>query len=52
MQMLASFEDDPEKLEEMYAELMKDPAFAEVRAVRAPAGVDPLLDVFCSVVAL
>lgn len=46
MQMLAAFEDDPEKLEEMYAELMKDPAFAEVRTVPQLASTH-LLDILC-----
>lgn len=31
MQMLAALEEDPALMEEMYAELMKDPAFVEVR---------------------
>ena len=31
MQMLVAFDEDPALMEEMYPELMKDPAFVEVR---------------------
>lgn len=43
MQMLAALEEDPALMEEMYAELMKDPAFVEV------GGRDPLEAFFCLV---